>query len=329
MSSRLPVIQVPQPAQAPVAASDEASAQAATSTQQEAPGAILGRLLAGDVAPAVPSRAVIPKSARTLERRIAYMVTKAIHDYGMIADGDKLMVCMSGGKDSYALLHFLQRAQRKAPIDFEILAVHLDQGQPGFPTETLQTYLEGCGSPWHIVREHTYDIVMEKLEPGKTTCSLCSRLRRGILYDAARKLGCNKVALGHHRDDVLATFLLNVFFCGQLKAMPPVLRAEDGYNTVIRPLAYVPEEMIKAFVRTQDYPILPCRLCDKQPDLKRSQMETLLREIDALYPGALPSALHAMKNVHPRFLMDNKAWNFDTVPRDGDEKADREADAFS
>jgi tRNA 2-thiocytidine biosynthesis protein TtcA len=292
-------------------------------------GAILGRLLAGDVAPAVPARAAIPSSARTLERRIAYMVTKAIHDYGMIVDGDKLMVCMSGGKDSYAMLHFLQRAQRKAPIDFEILAVHLDQGQPGFPTETLEAYLQQCGSPYHIVREHTYDIVMEKLAPGKTTCSLCSRLRRGILYDAAQKLGCTKVALGHHRDDVLATFLLNVFFCGQLKAMPPVLRAEDGYNTVIRPLTYVPEEMIKAFVRTKEYPLLPCRLCDKQPDLKRAQMETLLREIDGLYPGALPSALHAMKNVHPRFLMDNKAWNFDNVVRDGSGDADREADAFS
>ncbi len=317
MSSHLPVIQVPRL---------DTSQPAA---EAEAPGALLGRLLTGGTPPAVPARAAIPSSARTLERRIAYMATKAIHDYGMIADGDKLMVCMSGGKDSYAMLHFLQRAQRKAPIDFELLAVHLDQGQPGFPTETLETWLQQCGSPYHIVREHTYDIVMEKLEPGKTTCSLCSRLRRGILYDAAKKLGCTKVALGHHRDDVLATFLLNVFFCGQLKAMPPVLRAEDGYNTVIRPLAYVPEEMIKAFVKTRDYPLLPCRLCDKQPDLKRSQMEALLREIDGLYPGALPSALHAMKNVHPRFLMDNKAWNFDTVVQDGSGEADRDADAFS
>ena len=318
MSTRLPVVQVP-----------KSSPSVDPATSEPAPGLLLGKLLAGDVAPAVPARAVIPTSPRTLERRIAYMVTKGIADYGMIKDGDKVMVCMSGGKDSYALLHFLQRAQRKAPIDFEILAVHLDQGQPGFPTEILEAWMKECGSPYHIVREHTYDIVMDKLEPGKTSCSLCSRLRRGILYDAATKLGCTKIALGHHRDDVLATFLLNVFFCGQLKAMPPLLRADDGVNTVIRPLCYVAEDMIKAFVRMQEYPILPCRLCDKQPDLKRAQMEKLLHEIDGLYPGAMPSALHAMKNVHPRFLMDNKAWNFDNTATGGDVQADREADAFS
>lgn len=317
MSTRLPVVHVPKPV--PTAPIEDGPV----------PGALLGKLLAGDVAPAVPSRQQIPTSPRTLERRIAYMVTKGIHDYGLIQDGDKLMVCMSGGKDSYALLHFLQRARRRAPIDFEILAVHLDQGQPGFPVEILEDYLASCGSPYHILRENTYDVVMDKLEAGKTTCSLCSRLRRGILYDAAIRLGCNKIALGHHRDDVLATFMLNVFFCGQLKAMPPLLRADDGVNTVIRPLCYVPEEMIKAFVRTREYPILPCRLCDKQPDLKRSQMELLLREIDGLYPGAMPSALHAMKNVHPRFLMDNTAWKFDNVVEGVEAPTDRDEDAFS
>lgn len=318
MISDLPILQ-PQ--------SNSACATDAASPSLGVDGLMRALMPDGDV-PKAPARAQIPDSLKTLEKRIAYMVTRAVHDYGLIKDGDKVMVCMSGGKDSYALLHFMQRAQKRAPIDFEILAVHLDQGQPGFPTEILEGWLAQCGSPYHIVREHTYDLVMEKLEPGKTTCSLCSRLRRGILYDAAKKLGCTKIALGHHRDDVLATFLLNVFFCGQLKAMPPLLRADDGVNTVVRPLCYVPEDMIKAFATMQGYPVLPCTLCSKQPDQKRAQMENLLRAIDGIYPGALPSALHAMKNVHPRFLMDNSAWSFEDAPADGDGQADRDADAF-
>jgi tRNA 2-thiocytidine biosynthesis protein TtcA len=256
------------------------------------------------------------------------MVTKASHDYDMLEQGDRVMVCVSGGKDSYALLHFMQRAQRKAPVDFEIIATHLNQGHPGFPLATLEAFLRDCGSPYEIIDEPTYDIVIDKLKPGKTTCSLCSRLRRGILYGTARKLGCTKIALGHHRDDFVATLLLNLFFCGQLKAMPPVLKGDKGRNTVIRPLAYVPEEMLSAFAEVQQYPLIPCNLCSRQPDSKRAQMEALLRQIDTMYPGAMPSALHAMKNVHPRFLMDNKLWNFDNesgMAADTDE----EADAFS
>jgi tRNA 2-thiocytidine biosynthesis protein TtcA len=226
------------------------------------------------------------------------------------------------------LLHFMQRAQRKAPVDFEIIAVHLNQGHPGFPLPTLEAFLRDCGSPYEIIDEPTYDIVIDKLEPGKTTCSLCSRLRRGILYGAARRLGCTKIALGHHRDDFIATLFLNLFFCGQLKAMPPVLHGDKGRNIVIRPLAYVPEEMLVAFAEAQRYPLIPCNLCSRQPDSKRAQMEALLRQIDAMYPGAMPSALHAMKNVHPRFLMDNKLWNFDNDPGEGDDR-EEEAGAFS
>ncbi len=270
-------------------------------------------------------RRPIPGDPRKLEKRIAYSVTKAVHHYNMLEDGDRVMVCMSGGKDSYALLHFMQRAQKHAPINFEIVAVHLDQGHPGFPLATLENYLKTCGSPYEIIHEHTHDIVLEKLGPGQTTCSLCSRLRRGILYGRAKELGCTKVALGHHRDDILATFMLNVFFCGQLKAMPPLLRADDGHNVLIRPLAYVPEDWIKAFAAHKKYPLIPCSLCSRQPDLKRSQMQALLDQIQDVYPGSMESALHALKSVSPRFLMDNELYNFET----GSGPVDHDADAFS
>ena len=269
-------------------------------------------------------RRPIPADPKKLEKKIAYAVTKAMHHYGMLEAGDKVMVCMSGGKDSYALLHFMQRLQRHAPFEFDILAVHLDQGHPGFPLAMLEGYLKTCGSPYEIIHEHTYDIVLDKLRPGQTTCAMCSRLRRGILYDRAKKLGCTKVALGHHRDDILATFMLNFFFCGQLKAMPPLLRADDGDNVLIRPLAYVPEDWIVAFSQHKQWPLIPCSLCSKQPDLKRAQMEELLDQIDAVYPGAMESALHALKSVHPRFLMDNELYNFET----GSGPVDRDEDAF-
>lgn len=285
------------------------------------------------VAPTLPNgakpksspRRPVPTELHKLEKKIAYAFTKAIHHYNMLEDGDKVMVCMSGGKDSYALLHFMQRAQKHAPIDFEILAVHLDQGHPGFPLHKLENYLKTCGSPYEIIKEHTYDIVVDKLKPGQTTCSLCSRMRRGILYDRAKKFGCTKVALGHHRDDILATFLLNMFFAGQLKAMPALLRSDDGVNVLIRPLAYVPEDWIVALARHEQWPLIPCSLCSKQPDLKRSQMEGLLSQIDQVYPGALESSLHALRNVHPRFLMDNELYNFET----GGGPIDLNADAFA
>ena len=298
------------------------------STQQAMPKAVLPGLvkpvLADGSRPKHGAKLPIPESPKKLEKRIAYKVTKAVHHYDMLDNGDRVMVCMSGGKDSYALLHFMQRAQKHAPIDFEIVAVHLDQGHPEFPTDVLEDYLKTCGSPYEIIHEHTHDIVLEKLQPGQTTCSLCSRLRRGILYDRAKKLGCTKVALGHHRDDMLATFMLNFFFCGQLKAMPPLLRADDGHNTLIRPLAYVPEDWIVAFAEHKQWPLIPCSLCSKQPDLKRSQMEELLDQIDAVYPGSLESALHALRSVHPRFLMDTELYDFEK----GAGPVDRDADAF-
>jgi tRNA 2-thiocytidine biosynthesis protein TtcA len=272
-----------------------------------------------------PERGAVPDDPNNLERRISHLFTKASKDFGMLAPGDKVMVCMSGGKDSYGLLHFFQRAQKHAPIDFEIVAVHLDQGHPGFPTDQLEAYLAASGSPYHIIRQHTYQIVLDKLEPGKTTCSLCSRLRRGILYDTAQKLGCTKIALGHHRDDILATLMLNLFFCGQLKAMPAILRADDGKNTVIRPLAYVPESFLQAWSDHKQYPVIPCNLCSRQPDLKRAQMQQLLREMDQRYPGSLPSALKAVTDVKPRFLLDRALFEFAASQATGD---DRDEDAF-
>ena len=274
----------------------------------------------------IPDRAGVPDEPKLLERRISHLFAKCSKEFGMLQAGDKVMVCVSGGKDSYALLHFMQYVQRHSPHKFEIIAVHLDQGHPGFPLAKLEAYLKTCGSPYEIVHQHTYQIVLDKLEPGKTTCSLCSRLRRGILYDTAKRLGCTKVALGHHRDDILATLMLNLFFCGQLKAMPPLLRADDGVNTVIRPLSYVPESWLVKWSEIQQYPIIPCNLCSRQPDLKRAQMQTLLRDIDAKYPGAMPSALSAVTDVKPRFLLDRKLWNFGDFQADA---ADRDSDAFA
>jgi tRNA 2-thiocytidine biosynthesis protein TtcA len=299
-------------------------AEAAMLGRVGAPVMVQALLPDGSKPKSSPRRSV-PDNPIKLEKKIAYAVTKAVRQYNMIEDGDRVMVCMSGGKDSYALLHFLQRAQKHAHVNFEILAVHLDQGHPGFPIDVLRGYLETCGSPFEIVEQNTYDIVLEKLKPGSTTCSLCSRLRRGILYDRAKKFGCTKVALGHHRDDILATFLLNLFFVGQLKAMPATLRADDGVNVLIRPLSYVPEDWIVAFAKIKQWPLIPCSLCSKQPDLKRSQMEGLLDQIDGVYPGALESALHALRSVHPRFLLDNELYNFET----GAGPVDRDADAFA
>lgn len=270
----------------------------------------------------VPRRGLIPDDPKNLERKISHLFTQACKDFQMLEDGDRVMVCMSGGKDSYGLLHFMQRAMKHSPIRFEIVAVHLDQGHPGFPLATLEDYLKNCGSPYEIIHQHTHDIVLSKLEPGKTTCSLCSRLRRGILYDAAKRLGCTKVALGHHRDDMLATLMLNLFFCGQLKGMPAILRADDGHNTVIRPLAYVPEAMLVKWAEHKQYPLIPCNLCSRQPDLKRAQMNGLLRELDERYPGALPSALQAMQSVNPRFLLDRNLYDFSQRVADDDADAD-------
>jgi tRNA 2-thiocytidine biosynthesis protein TtcA len=285
-----------------------------------------GFLPDSDVHIRIPARPLIPDDPNNMERRLSHLFTKASKDFGMLEAGDKVMVCMSGGKDSYALLHLMQRAQKHSPHKFEIVAVHLDQGHPGFPTHILEDHLKASGAPYEIVHQHTYQIVLDKLEPGKTTCSLCSRLRRGILYDTAQRLGCTKIALGHHRDDILATLLLNLFFCGTLKAMPPLLRADDGKNVVIRPMAYIPENFLIKWSEMQQYPVIPCSLCSRQPDLKRSQMQNLLKDLDRVYPGALPSALKAVTDVKPRFLLDRKIFDFTSFQAGAE---DREEDAFA
>lgn len=243
-----------------------------------------------------------------LERRLARDVGKAVADFGMLAQGDRVMVAISGGKDSYTLLHLLRKLQRVAPIDFELVAVNVDQGQPGFPVEVLREWLAREGYPHRVVVEDTYSIVKEKVPEGKTYCSLCSRLRRGILYNVAQELGCTKLALGHHRDDALHTLMLNLFFAGQLKSMPPKLQSDDGRNLVIRPLIYAQEEMIARFAALQAFPILPCNLCGSQENLQRKQMRTLLEELEAKHPGTKTSMLAALRNVRPTHLLDQGLW---------------------
>jgi len=249
-----------------------------------------------------------------LERRLSRDLGRAVGDFAMLEEGDRVMVAISGGKDSYTLLHLLRKLQRSAPIDFEIVAVNIDQGHPGYPVDRLRTWLEQEGYEHHILHEDTYSIVKEKIPEGKTYCSLCSRLRRGILYTTAHDLRCTKIALGHHRDDVLATLMLNLVFSGQLKSMPPKLRSDDGKNVVIRPLVYAAEPTIARFAELQGFPILPCDLCGSQENLQRKQMQTLLNEMEAKNPGTRASMLAALKNVRPTHLLDAGLWNRLGVP---------------
>lgn len=220
-----------------------------------------------------------------LFKRIVRQVGQAIGDYNMIEQGDKVMVCLSGGKDSYAMLDVLLRLRERAPIDFEIVAVNLDQKQPGFPEHVLPEYLRQVGVPFHIENQDTYSIVKRLVPEGKTTCSLCSRLRRGILYRVAGELGATKIALGHHRDDIVQTLLLNMFYGGKLKGMPPKLQSDDGRNVVIRPLAYVKETDLEKYAELREFPIIPCNLCGSQPNLKRAEMKALIRDWDKRFPG--------------------------------------------
>ncbi len=245
-----------------------------------------------------------------LEKKLCRLVGQAIGDFKMIAEGDKVMVCVSGGKDSYAMLDILLKLKERAPILFDIIAVNLDQRQPNFPAEVLPNYLTSLVVPFHIESQDTYSIVKRVIPEGKTTCGLCSRLRRGILYRVASELGATKIALGHHRDDILETFLLNVFYAGKLKAMPPKLRSDDGQHIVIRPLAYVPERLLERYASVMQFPIIPCDLCGSQPNLQRGAMKQMLRDWEKKNPGRVESLFRALHQIVPSHLLDGTAFNF-------------------
>ena len=251
-----------------------------------------------------------PLEANKLQKRLRRNVGNAIADYNMIEAGDKVMVCLSGGKDSYAMLDILINLQASAPIDFELVAVNLDQKQPGFPTDVLPSYLEGLGVDYHILEKDTYSIVTSKVPEDKTYCGLCSRLRRGTLYGFAQKIGATKVALGHHRDDIVETLFLNMFYQGKLKAMPPKLLADDKQNMVIRPMAYCRESDLQALADLKEFPIIPCNLCGSQDGLQRQVVKEMLNACERQYPGRIDTIFNAIKNVSPSQLADSNLFNF-------------------
>jgi tRNA 2-thiocytidine biosynthesis protein TtcA len=253
---------------------------------------------------------MIERETHKLEKRLCRLVGQAITDYNMIEEGDKVMVCVSGGKDSYAMLDILLKMQARAPVHFDLIAVNLDQKQPGFPEDVLPRYLGELGVPFHIENQDTYSIVKRVIPEGKTLCSLCSRLRRGILYRVADELGATKIALGHHRDDILQTFFLNMFFGGKLKGMPPKLVSDDGRHIVIRPMSLVAEKDLIRWAAHRQFPIIPCTLCGSQTNLQRKQVGQMLQDWDKKFPGRIESMFSALQNVAPSHLMDSRRFDF-------------------
>ena len=257
-----------------------------------------------------------------LAKRLRRLAGQAIADFDMIRDGDKVMVCLSGGKDSYALLDILLHLKAHAPISFDIVAVNLDQKQPHFPEHVLPEYLTQLGVPFHIEAQDTYSTVKRVIPEGKTMCSLCSRLRRGVLYRVAGELGATKIALGHHRDDILETFLLNMFYGGKLKTMPPKLVSDDGRHIVIRPLAYCEEKDLAQWAEVKQFPIIPCTLCGSQENLKRKEAKALLREWEKRFPGRVETVLTALQNITPSHMLDRQLFNFKAVSATGQSRPD-------
>ncbi|MGD9941791.1 MAG: tRNA 2-thiocytidine(32) synthetase TtcA [Burkholderiaceae bacterium] len=279
------------------------------------------------------SAVIVPATSARREEKLAYERNKlhkrllrqtgqAIADFGMIGDGDRVMVCLSGGKDSYGLLDLLLTLRERAPIRFDIIAVNLDQKQPGFPEHVLPDYLTGLGVPFHIENQDTYSIVTRVIPEGRTMCSLCSRLRRGILYRVADELGATRIALGHHRDDIIETFFLNMFFGGKLKSMPPKLVSDDGRHIVIRPLAYVKEEDLQAYAQWREFPIIPCNLCGSQENLKRREIKQLMREWEKRFPGRVENIFASLTRVTPSHLLDRGLYDFAGLQATGEPQAD-------
>jgi tRNA 2-thiocytidine biosynthesis protein TtcA len=264
-----------------------------------------------------PSRKADFEAAK-LAKRLRRQVGQAIADFGMIEAGDRVMACLSGGKDSYAMLDVLLKLREKSPVPFEVIAVNLDQRHPGFPEEVLPDYLRALGVPFHIEVQDTYSVVKRVIPEGKTMCGLCSRLRRGVLYRVAAELGATKIALGHHRDDILGTFFLNLFHGGKLKAMPPKLVSDDGKHVVIRPLAYVEEHDLEAYAGLRQFPIIPCDLCGSQDQLQRQQVKAMLREWERRHPGRLESIFGALTNVAPSHLLDRNLFDFANIEATGE-----------
>ena len=254
------------------------------------------------------------KNAKKLEAKLRGQVGRAIEDYSMIEEGDRVMVCLSGGKDSYTMLSLLMSLQRKAPVEFDLFAVNLDQKQPGFPEDVLPQYFESVGVPYRIVEQDTYSTVTRIIPPGKTMCSLCSRMRRGILYRVATEEGATKIALGHHRDDIVETLFLNLFHGGRLKAMPPKLRSDDGQQVVIRPLAYCAEPDIARYARYREFPIIPCNLCGSQENLQRAQIKQMLLQWEQQHPGRTDNLMRSLQNVTPSHLADTSLFDFSFQP---------------